>query len=155
MTVTALSIGFNSLAFHLALKTNLQSVSSHSNTTTQYRSASNSLLARAVDKTPRRDSHSKGDLNVDQYSIQARSLYSLPDKPGRHKELSITVKRISSPNRDIEKRIAFSGIFDLSPSRQYGRQVCRQGQRSRLGCCQSFHTYFCKILFPTIRLTLL
>ncbi|GBL81186.1 hypothetical protein AVEN_119985-1, partial [Araneus ventricosus] len=69
-------------------------------------------LARAADKTPRRDSHSKGDLNVDQYSIQARSLYSLSDKPGRHKELSITVKRISSPNRDIEKRIAFSGIFN-------------------------------------------
>ncbi|GBO30990.1 hypothetical protein AVEN_217587-1 [Araneus ventricosus] len=83
--------------------------------------------------------------------IQASSLYSLPDKPRRHKELSSTLKRISSPNRDIEKRITFSGIFDLSPS----RQVCRQSQRSRPGCCQSFHTYTCKILFPTIRLTLL
>ncbi|GBM37909.1 hypothetical protein AVEN_88110-1 [Araneus ventricosus] len=140
MSVTALSIGFNLLAFHLALKTNLQILSGRSNTTNQYRSASNSSQARAADKTPRRDSHSKGDLNVDQYSYQARSLYSLPDKPGRHKELSSTVKRISSPNRDTEKRIAFSLIFDLSPSRQYGRQVCRQGQRSRLRCCQSFHT---------------
>ncbi|GBO05066.1 hypothetical protein AVEN_259409-1, partial [Araneus ventricosus] len=41
--------------------------------------------------------------------------YSLPDGPRRHVESSRTFKRISSPNRDIEKRLAFPGIFELSP----------------------------------------
>ncbi|GBM63440.1 hypothetical protein AVEN_166533-1 [Araneus ventricosus] len=66
-------------------------------------------------------------------------------------ESSSTFKRISSANRDIEKipaplRSHISSPY-LSPS--------RQGQVSRRGCCRSSHTYHCKTLFPTIRLTLL
>ncbi|GBM05336.1 hypothetical protein AVEN_46876-1 [Araneus ventricosus] len=57
-TVTALSIALSSPAFQLALQTKVQSRSSRSTHTTQYRSASNSLLACPADKTPRRDSHS-------------------------------------------------------------------------------------------------
>ncbi|GBL97505.1 hypothetical protein AVEN_162963-1 [Araneus ventricosus] len=49
---------------------------------------------------------------------------------------------ISFPNRDIEKIIAFSGIFDLSP---------RSGVQPR--SLPAFHTYPYKTLFPTIRLT--
>ncbi|GBL75315.1 hypothetical protein AVEN_194531-1 [Araneus ventricosus] len=43
---------------------------------------------------------------------------------------------IPFPSRNIEKRVAFSGIIYLSPrspNRQNGRQVCRQGQ----GCHNS------------------
>ncbi|GBM48933.1 hypothetical protein AVEN_18432-1 [Araneus ventricosus] len=45
----------------------------------------------------------------------------------------LTHSSISSPNGDVEKMIAYSGIFDLSPSYQNGRQVRRQGQESRPG----------------------
>ncbi|GBM93627.1 hypothetical protein AVEN_56961-1 [Araneus ventricosus] len=74
-------------------------------------------------------------------------------------ESSSTFKRISSANRSIEKipvplRSHISSP-NLSPSHQDGRQVCRQGQGSRRGCCRSSHTYPCKTLFPTVRLTLL
>ncbi|GBM71720.1 hypothetical protein AVEN_83481-1 [Araneus ventricosus] len=67
--------------------------------------------------------------------------------------------RIFSPNRDIEKipvplRSHISSP-NFSPSCQDGRQVLSQGQGSRRGCCRSSHTYPCKTLFPTIRLTLL
>ncbi|GBM60962.1 hypothetical protein AVEN_90166-1 [Araneus ventricosus] len=70
--------------------------------------------------------------------------------------------RILSPNRDIEKipaplrsHISSPKSPNLSPSRQNGCQVCRQSQGSRLGYCPSSHTYPCKTLFPTIRLTLM
>ncbi|GBO17058.1 hypothetical protein AVEN_183057-1 [Araneus ventricosus] len=66
--------------------------------------------------------------------------------------------RTSSPNRDIEKipatlksHISPPKSPNFSPSRQDG---C-QGQGSRRGCCRSSHTYPCKTLFLTIRLTLL
>ncbi|GBM48350.1 hypothetical protein AVEN_37803-1, partial [Araneus ventricosus] len=65
---------------------------------------------------------------------------------------SSTFKRISSPNRDIEKRVA--SRLESSICRQ-GFQISLQDQVSRPGCCQSSHTYPCKTLFPTIRLTLL
>ncbi|GBL86276.1 hypothetical protein AVEN_220881-1 [Araneus ventricosus] len=73
-------------------------------------------------------------------------------------ESSSTFKRIFSANRDIEKIPAplRSHISSLkSPNCQDGLQVCRQGQGSRSGCYLSSHTYPCKTLFPTIRLTLL
>ncbi|GBL81071.1 hypothetical protein AVEN_83145-1 [Araneus ventricosus] len=87
MSVTVLSIALSSPAFQLALQTKLPNRSSRSTHTIQYHSASDSLLARAADETPRRDSHSKGDLSRSTRSsrstfshsvIQARSLYSLP-----------------------------------------------------------------------------
>ncbi|GBN55048.1 hypothetical protein AVEN_161786-1 [Araneus ventricosus] len=63
------------------------------------------------------------------------------------------------PNKDIEKRVAFSGIIDLSPrspnlspSSQNDSQVRPQGQGSRKGRCPSLHTYPCKTPFPTVRL---
>ncbi|GBN97271.1 hypothetical protein AVEN_188126-1 [Araneus ventricosus] len=46
--------------------------------------------------------------------IQARSFYSLPDRQWRHMESSGKIW-ISASNRDIEKVIAFSGTYDLSP----------------------------------------
>ncbi|GBN84636.1 hypothetical protein AVEN_209007-1 [Araneus ventricosus] len=52
--------------------------------------------------------------------------------------------------KDIEKRVAFSGIIDLSPS----RQNARQGLASRNGRCPSLHAYPCKTPTPTIRLTM-
>ncbi|GBN16464.1 hypothetical protein AVEN_163581-1 [Araneus ventricosus] len=84
-TITALSIALSSPA--PTSETKLQSHSSRSTITTQYRLASNSLVARASDKTPRRDSHAKGDLSRSARSsrstftlsvVQAHSLYSLP-----------------------------------------------------------------------------
>ncbi|GBM55921.1 hypothetical protein AVEN_55857-1 [Araneus ventricosus] len=56
--------------------------------------------------------------------------------------------RIFSPSRDIEKIPAPSRSHISSPSFS-----SRSG--SRRGCCRSSHTYPCKTLFPTIRLTLL
>ncbi|GBO40757.1 hypothetical protein AVEN_189006-1, partial [Araneus ventricosus] len=44
-----------------------------------------------------------------------RSLYTLSDRPRGHMEFSRIFKRIPFPNRDIEKRVAFSGIIYLSP----------------------------------------
>ncbi|GBN01866.1 hypothetical protein AVEN_264159-1 [Araneus ventricosus] len=63
--------------------------------------------------------------------------------------------RIFSPNRDIEKIPAPLRSHISSPDFSPSRQVCRQGQGSRWGCCRSSHIYPCKTLFPTIRLTLL
>ncbi|GBN66659.1 hypothetical protein AVEN_265551-1 [Araneus ventricosus] len=53
---TALSIALSSPADQFALQTKLQSHSSRSTHSTQYRSVSNSLLARTADRTPKRDS---------------------------------------------------------------------------------------------------
>ncbi|GBN45190.1 hypothetical protein AVEN_214151-1, partial [Araneus ventricosus] len=63
--------------------------------------------------------------------------------------------RVVSPNRDIEKIPSPLRSHISSKSRQICLQVCRQGQGARLGYCSSSHTYPCKTLFPTIRLTLL
>ncbi|GBN20047.1 hypothetical protein AVEN_44737-1 [Araneus ventricosus] len=64
---------------------------------------------------------------------------------------SSTFTRISSANRDIGMIPASLKSDILSPN----RQVCRQGQGFRRGCCPSSHTDPCKTLSPTRRLTLL
>ncbi|GBO10278.1 hypothetical protein AVEN_214344-1 [Araneus ventricosus] len=56
---------------------------------------------------------------------------------------------ISSLNGDIEKMIASSGIFDLSP-----RSPNLSPNRSRPGRCRPFHTYPCETLFPNISLAM-
>ncbi|GBN54277.1 hypothetical protein AVEN_39339-1 [Araneus ventricosus] len=76
---------------------------------------------------PRRNSHSKDVPR----RILPPCIYSVPDRVRRHIEISGGIW-ISAPNRDIEKIIAFSGIFDLSPCHQNGRQ----GQGSRTSRCQ-------------------
>ncbi|GBN55765.1 hypothetical protein AVEN_132763-1 [Araneus ventricosus] len=61
---------------------------------------------------------------------------------------SRTLKRIFFPNRDIEKRVAFSGIIDLSP-RSPNLSPSSSGS---LGVqARPSHTYPCKTLFPNIR----
>ncbi|GBN39710.1 hypothetical protein AVEN_139283-1 [Araneus ventricosus] len=99
-----------------------------------FRSASNSLLARTADRKPK--------------------TFALQGDPNRS-TFPPSSKRIYSPNRDIEKipaplrsHISPPKTPNLSPS----CQICRQGQGTRR---QSSHTYPCKTLFPTIRLTLL
>ncbi|GBN45127.1 hypothetical protein AVEN_4831-2-1, partial [Araneus ventricosus] len=54
---------------------------------------------------------------------------------------------------DIEKRVAFSGIIDLSPRSPDSRQVRREGQGSRNDRCPFLHAYPGKTPSPTIRLT--
>ncbi|GBN65786.1 hypothetical protein AVEN_223711-1 [Araneus ventricosus] len=85
---------------------------------------------------------------VDQqhYRDLSAVFYTLPNRSWLHIEFSGKTW-IPATNRKIEKVIAFSGIFDLSSSRQNGRQG--QGPRARL--CPSLHTYPCKTPFPTIR----
>ncbi|GBM66344.1 hypothetical protein AVEN_240493-1 [Araneus ventricosus] len=103
----------------------------------------------ALKVIPRRRSHSENVPNRSTPSKSkddSHSVYSLSNRPWRHMEISCEI-RISAPNRDIQKIIAFSGIFDLSPDFQNGRQ----GQGFRPGHCRSFHTYPCKTLFATIR----
>ncbi|GBM34869.1 hypothetical protein AVEN_25812-1 [Araneus ventricosus] len=69
-------------------------------------------------------------------------------------ESSSTFKRISFANRDIEK-IPAPLRSHISSPKSPSLQDGRQGQGFRRGCCRSSHTYPCKTLFPTIRLTLL
>ncbi|GBO44926.1 hypothetical protein AVEN_225093-1, partial [Araneus ventricosus] len=67
----------------------------------------------------------------------------------------LACSNISSPNGDIEKMIAYSLIFDLSPMSPHispSRQNGCQGQGSRPDSCPSLHAYPCKTQFPTIRL---
>ncbi|GBM38723.1 hypothetical protein AVEN_176845-1 [Araneus ventricosus] len=63
--------------------------------------------------------------------------------------------RIFSLIRDIGKIPAPLRSHISSPNFSPSRQNGRQGQGSRRGCCRSSHTYPCKILIPTIRLTFL
>ncbi|GBN62180.1 hypothetical protein AVEN_63531-1 [Araneus ventricosus] len=70
-------------------------------------------------------------------------------------EFSRIFKRIPFPNRDIEKRIVFSGIIYLPPrstNLSPSRQNSRQGQGSQNGRCPSLHIYPCKTPSSTIRL---
>ncbi|GBO09467.1 hypothetical protein AVEN_172860-1 [Araneus ventricosus] len=67
-------------------------------------------------------------------------------------EFSRIFKRIPFPNRDIEKRVAFSGIIYLWP-RSPNFWPSRQVPGSRKGRCLSLHTYPCKTPSPTIRLS--
>ncbi|GBO17442.1 hypothetical protein AVEN_2989-1 [Araneus ventricosus] len=121
-----------------------------------YRSASNSLLARTADRTPKTFAL-QGDSNRPTHSPSSkRSPYIV--FPARRdvtwNDLAHSW-RIFSPNRDIEKIPAPLRSHISSPSRQDGRQISRQSQGSRLGYCPSSHTYPCKTLFPTVRLPLL
>ncbi|GBM57287.1 hypothetical protein AVEN_115612-1 [Araneus ventricosus] len=113
-----------------------------------YSSASNSLLARTADRTPKTFAL-QGDPSLSTHTPSSkRSPYIVSrGRTRRHMESSSTFKRISSANRDIEKIPA--------PLRSHISSPSRQGQGSRRGCCRSSHTYPCKTLFPTIRLTLL
>ncbi|GBN76298.1 hypothetical protein AVEN_57233-1 [Araneus ventricosus] len=60
----------------------------------------------------------------------------------------LTHSSISLPNGDIEKMIAYSGIFDLSP--RPPKLSPRAGVQA--GRCPSLHAYPCKTPSPTIRL---
>ncbi|GBM98248.1 hypothetical protein AVEN_228440-1 [Araneus ventricosus] len=64
-------------------------------------------------------------------------------------EFSRTFKPIFFPNRDIEKRVAFSGIIDLSP--RSPKWSLSSSPRSGVQARPS-HTYPCKTLFPNIGL---
>ncbi|GBM89959.1 hypothetical protein AVEN_43399-1 [Araneus ventricosus] len=72
--------------------------------TTQYHSASNSLLAHTANRTPKTFAL-QGDSSRSTFAPSSkRSPYIVfPGMPRRHMETSSTFKRISSPNRDIEK----------------------------------------------------
>ncbi|GBN39483.1 hypothetical protein AVEN_56989-1, partial [Araneus ventricosus] len=108
------------------------------------------LLARTADRTPK-TFVLQGDRSQSIHTSPSskRSPYIVsPGRPWRHMESSSTIKRISSPNRDIEKipaplRSQISST-NLSP---------RSGPQNRLQPVS--HTYRCKTLYPTIRLTLL
>ncbi|GBN44096.1 hypothetical protein AVEN_200748-1 [Araneus ventricosus] len=68
-------------------------------------------------------------------------------------ELSRTFKRIFFPNRDIEKRVEFSGIIDLSPRSPNMSPKGSLSLSPRSGVqSRPSHTYPCKTLFPDIRL---
>ncbi|GBM90547.1 hypothetical protein AVEN_20552-1 [Araneus ventricosus] len=129
----------------LVLQTKLQNRSSGSTHTTQYRSASNSLLARTAYRTPK-TSTLQGDPSRSIFTPSSKRSPYILSPAGRDVTSSSTFKRISSPNRDI-KKIPAPLTFHMSPH--------RQGQGVRRGCCQSSHTYPYKTLFQTIRLTLL
>ncbi|GBO32114.1 hypothetical protein AVEN_123307-1 [Araneus ventricosus] len=109
MTVTALSIALSSRLFSTADETP-KSFQSINNTTTQYRSASNSLLARTEDRTPKRNSKdvcTPSDRSRSTFTDsvnQTHSLYSLLRQAvTSHGIIYIIFKCISCPNRDIEK----------------------------------------------------
>ncbi|GBN39159.1 hypothetical protein AVEN_117841-1 [Araneus ventricosus] len=66
-------------------------------------------LQTKLQMIPRRRSHSKVVLR----QILPPNIYNVPYRASRNMEISGEI-RISAPKRDIEKIIAFSGIFDLS-----------------------------------------
>ncbi|GBM16355.1 hypothetical protein AVEN_179372-1 [Araneus ventricosus] len=121
-----------------------------------YSSASNSLLARTAERTPKTFAL-QGDHSRSTHTPSSkRSLYIVSSgRPSRHMESFSTFERISSANRDIEKIPAHLRSHILSPKLSPSRHDGRQGQGSRRGCCRSSHANPCKTLFPTIRLTFL
>ncbi|GBL92959.1 hypothetical protein AVEN_54608-1 [Araneus ventricosus] len=102
-----------------------------------------SFLARTADKTLK----SFQWINTTPSDPVAVLIYSLRQDVTSHGVFRI-FNRIPVPNRDIEKRVAFSGIIYLLSSHQNGRE----GQGSRNGRCPSLHTYPCQTPSPTIRL---
>ncbi|GBL79179.1 hypothetical protein AVEN_92418-1 [Araneus ventricosus] len=69
-----------------------------------YCSASNSLLARTVDRTPKTFALQGDPSRSTLPPSSKRSPYIVSSsRPQRHMESSSTFKRISSANRDIEK----------------------------------------------------
>ncbi|GBM43551.1 hypothetical protein AVEN_252155-1 [Araneus ventricosus] len=121
-----------------------------------YRSASNSLLARTADRTPKTFAL-QGDSSRPTHTPSSKRFPCIVSPAGRDVTWNDLARswRIFSPKRDIEKIPAplrsHISSRNLSPS----SQICRQSQGSRLGYCPSSHTYPCKTLFPTIRFTLL
>ncbi|GBM99530.1 hypothetical protein AVEN_85294-1 [Araneus ventricosus] len=117
-----------------------------------YRSESNSLLARTADRTPK-TFPLQGDPSRPTLTPSSKRSPYIVSPEGRDVTWNDLAHswRIFSPNRDIEKIPALL--------RSYSRQICRQhghqGQGSTRGYYPSSHTYPCKTLFPTIRLTLL
>ncbi|GBO29390.1 hypothetical protein AVEN_19074-1 [Araneus ventricosus] len=118
-----------------------------------YRSASNSLLARTADRTPKTFALQGDPSRPTLPPSSKRSPYIVPPA-GRDETWNNLAHswRIFSPNRDIEKipaplrsHISSPKSPSLSP---------RSGVHVR-GYCPSSHTYPCKTLFPTIRLTML
>ncbi|GBM75121.1 hypothetical protein AVEN_88365-1 [Araneus ventricosus] len=112
-----------------------------------YRSASNSLLARTADRTPK--------------------TFALQGDPSRStnthlRHTSALLIQFPPAGRDvIQNYLVHSSVSSLliEISRRFQHLsdpiFRRQGQGTRRGGCKSSHTYPCKTLFPTIRLTLL
>ncbi|GBO28907.1 hypothetical protein AVEN_107136-1 [Araneus ventricosus] len=74
------------------------------NTATQYRSASNSLLALTADRTLKTFALQCDPSRSTFLPSSKRSPYIVsPGRQRRHMDSSTTFKRIFSPNRDIEK----------------------------------------------------
>ncbi|GBN58545.1 hypothetical protein AVEN_140624-1 [Araneus ventricosus] len=118
-----------------------------------------SFLARTADRTPKTFALQGYPSRSTTYTSSKRSTY-IVSPAGRDVTWNDLAHSwcIFSPNRDIEKipapsrsHISSPKLPNFSPSCQDGRQ----SQGSRRGCCRSPHTYPCKTLFPTIRLTLL
>ncbi|GBN40383.1 hypothetical protein AVEN_265137-1, partial [Araneus ventricosus] len=115
-----------------------------------------SLLARTAERTPQTFALQGDPSRSTTFLSSKRSPYiDFPTgRDVRWNDLAHSW-RIFSPNRDIEKIPAPLISHISSPRLSPSHQVCRQSQGSRLGYCPSSHTYPCKTLFPTIRLTLL
>ncbi|GBO05794.1 hypothetical protein AVEN_191220-1 [Araneus ventricosus] len=89
-----------------------------------YSSASNSLLARTADRTPK-TSALQGDPSRSTHTPSSkRSPYIVSrGRPRRHMESSSAFKRISSANRDIEKIPAPLRAHMSSPVRKFVAKV--------------------------------
>ncbi|GBO41283.1 hypothetical protein AVEN_236847-1 [Araneus ventricosus] len=129
------------------------------NGSTLLRSASNSLLARTADRTPKTFAL-QGDPSRPTHPPSSKHSPYIVFPAGRDVTWNYLAHswRIFSPNRDIEKipaPLRFHVSSLKSPNLSPSRQLRRQSQESRLGYCPSSDTYPCKTLFPTIRLTLL
>ncbi|GBN99928.1 hypothetical protein AVEN_41973-1 [Araneus ventricosus] len=145
---------------HAAQRSSHQLPSSHcgrsskviSNGSTTYRSVSNSLLARTADRIPKTFALQGDPSRPTQPPSSKRSPYIVfpADCDVTWNDLAHSWC-IFSPNRDIEKIPVPSRSHISSPK----KPNLSQNQGSRLGYCPSSHTYPCKTLFPTIRLTLL
>ncbi|GBO02311.1 hypothetical protein AVEN_30451-1 [Araneus ventricosus] len=126
------------------------------NGSTHYRSASNSLLDRTADRTPKTFALQGDPSRPTQHPSSKRSPYIVfsASRDVTWNDLAHSW-RIFSPNRDIEKipaplrsHISSRKSPNLSPSLSR-----KSGVRTWL---LSVISYFpCKTLFPTIRLTLL
>ncbi|GBN60558.1 hypothetical protein AVEN_90636-1 [Araneus ventricosus] len=93
------------------INTNSHQITNNVNNSTFNGAQLTGFLACTADETPK----SLQWINTQSPLIQDRPLHTLPDRPWRHMEFSRTFEGIFFPNRDIEKRVAFSGIIYLSP----------------------------------------
>ncbi|GBM54212.1 hypothetical protein AVEN_232670-1 [Araneus ventricosus] len=118
-----------------------------------YRSASNSLLACTADKTPKTFAL-QGDPSGTTHTPSSKRSPYIVSPAGRDVTRNDLAHswRIFSPNRDIEKIPAPLRSHISSPmSPKFSSSLSpKSGVQARPS-----HTYPCKTLFPTIRLTLL